>query len=199
MAPDAIDPSSTTIAPEGNTKRDWSLWPLSSLSIAVIIIGCVALGITGAYLGLTQRSNTGGEFPSGAVSYEFVKSRPESQLFYPGAEVFHQFGGSEAGNIITGPTSSAFAGAILTTNDSSGQIYQWYREQLLPSEWKPTDFLLADTQLSIQGYERGNREKFYVAINEPSRLSRTLGRLVPAGVTVFEFRYHIVPSAWIRR
>lgn len=173
-----------------NTKK------ISIIGIISILIGLILLISLFLSGKLPLYDATG--FPIGPVSYEFVKSRPEAQLFYPGAEVFHRFGGKEIG-FFTSPSSSAFAGGILMSNNSPEQIYQWYKEWLLTRGWQPADFLLVDTQISLQGYTRGNREDFYVAMNNPKRLAATLGRPVPDNVTIFEVRYVIIPNAWVEK
>jgi len=50
---------------------------------------------------------------------------------------------------------------------------------------------MASTQTTINRYEKGSREIFEVAMDDPKQLSRTLGRKIPTNVTVFEFSYMI--------
>lgn len=132
--------------------------------------------------------------PKEKVTLEFIQSRPEANLIYPGSKVISPFYGSEESTGFPDyQISSAFTGAVLQSNDSEELIYKWYKNQLLESGWQETNYLLTTTQKSLQGYLRGGREKFYVAINDPGSLSRTLGGEIPANGTIFEYRYMIIP------
>jgi hypothetical protein len=126
------------------------------------------------------------------VSSEFVKARTEASLYYPGSHLFWPFWGGE-----TWSKDPAFAGAILTSSGSPAAIYQWYHNWLATHGWHQADAdfnCCLDTQTSLQGYERGSRELFYVAMSDPRGLSETLGGPVPRGVTVFEIRYTIMAA-----
>ncbi len=125
----------------------------------------------------------------------FVRSRPEGVLTYPGAETVWPFWGGERSNFPDSGTTSAFAGAVLASPDSPDQIYAWYRQWLTARGWTSTPFLRASGQPSIQGYARGPRERFSVAMDDPQSITRTLGRSVPANRTIFEYRYMIAPVA----
>lgn len=92
-------------------------------------------------------------------------------------------------------TNSAFAGAILVTHDSPAQVYAWYQQKLLADHWKAYQLAaLLSTQLSAQGYQRGTREFYVVAIDDPKQLSGVIGAQVPTGGTVFEYTYTIEAS-----
>jgi len=132
--------------------------------------------------------------PLGPVSYQYVSGRPESRLRYPGAQQVEAFGAGERANPIEGGSTSAFTGAILATHDSPDQIYTWYADQLAARHYRPYDVLGASTWKSEQGYERGTRERFLVAIDDPTFLGAAIGRKVPSDENVFEFRYVIFPA-----
>lgn len=92
--------------------------------------------------------------------------------------------------------SSAFAGAILISKDSPEQIYQWYKDWLLTHGWQPAQVAMATGEASIEGYARGSRERFDVAMEDPELLGGVLGRHVPQDEgTVFEISYMIFPSS----
>ena len=92
-------------------------------------------------------------------------------------------------------TNSAFAGAILGTPDSPAHVYAWYQQRLLADHWKPYQLAaLLSTQLSAQAYQRGTRESFVVAIDDPHQLSSVIGSQLPAGGTLFEYTYSIAAS-----
>jgi hypothetical protein len=128
------------------------------------------------------------------VSYDFVKSRAESHLYYPGSRVITTMGGSEDTNPLQ--PNPAFAGAILTTTDTADTVNVWYRRKLTAESppWQPYDIPSLTTQISAQGYRRGSRERFSVGIDDPKLLAETLGRQVPTGGTVFEIDLLIFPN-----
>ena len=132
------------------------------------------------------------DLPSGPVSFQFVSSRAESHLYYPGAQVVAPFGGPERRG--SEGAGAAFAGAVLASSDPPPRIYAWYRGWLLGHGWTTAEFTLADTQRSLEGYARGPREKFYVAMNDPASLQRSVGQAIPTDATVFEIRYLIAPA-----
>lgn len=179
--------------------------------IAVFVVPAVLVCLllfAGLYLwliGLDQKGSTesppnvspsaSDEPPSGIVSYEEIRSHPEATLYYPESKVFSLFGGPEERRPFQS-NSSAFAGAILISKDSPEQIYQWYKDWMFSHGWQPHAFPRAGTQTSLQGYARGDRERFYVAMNDPESLAGTLGRQVPQDEgTVFEISYVIFPAS----
>ena len=138
-----------------------------------------------------QRLDSSG-LPVDPVSYQFVNSRPPAHLVYPHAQTLRVIGHGEQHYPAEGVTNSAFAGAVLVTQDSQTQVYAWYRQQLRADHWKSYELAaLLSTQLSAQGYQRGTREVFVVAIDDPHQLSSVIGTQVPAGGTVFEYTYSI--------
>lgn len=145
--------------------------------------------------GISKQKFDSSGLPTGIVSLDFIKSRPEAQLYYPGSEVFSLFGGPEESRPFK-KNSSAFYGAILISNDSPEQIYQWYKDWMLSHGWQPRTFPRATTQTSLQGYTRDSRERFFVAMDDPESLAGTLGRPVPQDEgTVFEIWYAILPAS----
>jgi len=130
--------------------------------------------------------------PLGSVSYEFVNSRPPAHFVYPNAQTLRVIGHGESRYPAEGVTNSAFAGAILATHDSPAQVYAWYQQKLLADHWKPYQLAaLLSTQLSAEGYQRGTRETFVVAIDDPHQLSGVIGTQMPTGGTLFEYTYSI--------
>lgn len=91
--------------------------------------------------------------------------------------------------------NSAFAGDVLATKDSQAQVYAWYQDRLSADGWKTYQLAaLLSTQISAKGYQRGTREFFVVAIDDPHQLSSVIANQVPAGATILEFRYTISAS-----
>ena len=164
-----------------------------------IVIPIVVIMIFGGILLIAFESEKEGfdsaGLPLGMVSIDFVKSRPEAQLHYPGAEVFSIFGGPEENRPFQ-KNSTAFYGAVLISSDSPEQIYQWYKDWMLTHGWQPHEYFRATTQTSLEGFAKGGREEFYVAMNDPELLEGTLGRKLPENAhTVFEIAYFIVPAS----
>jgi hypothetical protein len=141
-----------------------------------------------------QRLDRNG-LPLDPVSYQFVNSRPPAHLLYPNVQTLRVIGHSESRYPAEGVTNSASAGAILVTHDSPAQVYAWYEQRLLVDHWKPYQLAaLLSTQLSARGYERGTRELFVVAIDDPHQLSGVIGTQLPTGGTLFEYTYTITTS-----
>jgi hypothetical protein len=172
-------------------------WRLSILVFAVIL-ALVFLALNSSsqawFPRFAARSAIGDDgFPIGPVSYDFVKSRPEAYLYYPNSKEFARFGGPEQDT--DEGINPAFSGAILLSGDPQSDIFQWYRDWLAGHNWKASsDFTRTSDQVSLEGYVRGPREWLYVAIDDPTSLSATLGRSVPTGETVFEIRYVVRPG-----
>ncbi|MDQ6899761.1 MAG: hypothetical protein M3072_09660 [Candidatus Dormibacteraeota bacterium] len=133
--------------------------------------------------------------PLGPVSYQFVNSRSPAHLVYPNAQTLRVIDQGESRYPAEGITNSAFAGAILLTQDSPAEVYSWYQAHLQADRWKPFQLAaLLSTQLSAQGYQRGAREAFVVAMNDPKQLSGVIGKQLPSGGTLFEYSYSVTAS-----
>ncbi|MDQ6949053.1 MAG: hypothetical protein M3256_23030 [Actinomycetota bacterium] len=158
--------------------------------MAGVLIGFAVRAWLGSSSGL--RTDAGG-LPLGPVSYQFVNSRPPAHLVYPDAKTLRVIGHGESHYPAEGVTDSASAGAILATNDSPDQIYAWYDDRLKADGWKTYQLAaLLSTQRSARGYQRGTREFFVVAIDDPRQF--VVGSRVPVGGTLFEYTYTIEPS-----
>ena len=155
--------------------------------IILVSLGAILVSIGIWYVWLMPRYDETG-IPIGKVDYKFVSSRPEATLYYPGAKIFQKFG---LGQRQKGTV--AFAGAIMTTDDTPEEVYAWYDAWLVSNNYyNDTSWGgIADTQKSVMTYSKNERERFEVAINDPKGLSLTLGKEVPTDVTVFEFSYII--------
>lgn len=164
----------------------------AAICAALIVVGAVALAKHGSGNGPGQQLDASG-LPMSPVSYDFAKSRPEAELHYPGSTVFRVIGGGEQ-HFAGSSSSSAFAGAILTTSASADEIYAWYDAQLTARNWTPFALGTGGAQKSVKGYERGSRERFNVGIDDPKLLGDVLGRPAPTGTTTFEIRYLIAPT-----
>jgi len=130
--------------------------------------------------------------PNPLVSYEYVSSKPEAKLFYPNGKLFQHFGRKQVQ--VEEGLGVAFVGAIMTTTDTPEDVYSWYNTWLVAHGWKENvlaERVMAGGQNSVKDYERGTREVFDIAMDDPKLLSETLGKKVPTNVTVFEFSYMI--------
>ena len=165
--------------------------------IRVLIL--VALFLAGGLIGFVAKAvvssssdSNGEQLPPAPVTYEAVSSRPPAHLLYPGAATVRVIGAGESVYPAESTRNSAFAGAIVSTSDSPAQVYAWYRSRLTPDGWTPYQLAaLLSTQISAQGYRRGAREFFVVAIDDPGPLSSVLGNQALIGSTIVEFRYTI--------
>jgi hypothetical protein len=166
----------------------------SAVVATAIIVGAVLItkALTAGPASPTLDSNS---LPIGPVSYDFIHARPDASLRYPGSTIFSPFGTGERIDPVTGK-QGAYIGAVMTTSASPDQIYEWYGTQLRGLGW--TSLGAASrlgTQVSAQRYERGTRELFLVAIDDPTLLQATIGRAPPPSVTVYEYTYAIDPSS----
>jgi hypothetical protein len=130
-------------------------------------------------------------FPTCPVTYAQVSSHEESHLYYPGSTVFSPFGSREVGGLEG--KESAFAGAVLTTTAPPDTVMQWYAHWASSHGWTAYAAPRLSNQTTTNGYYRGKRENFIVAIDDPAALGRVLGRSVPTDVTVYEVSYSIHP------
>jgi hypothetical protein len=165
---------------------------LAAVLISAAAIGLAAKAIIGSSVG--QRLDRD-RLPTDPVSYQFVNSRAPAHLVYPNAQTLWVIGAGESHYPADGVANSAFAGAVLATHDSPAQVYAWYLNRLTADRWRPYQlFALLSTEISAKGYQRGRREFFVVAINDPRQLSAAIGTQLPPGVTVFEYTYTITAS-----
>jgi hypothetical protein len=169
-------------------------------AIVITVMAFPVLFTIGLAIGLgsaprpTPRAGVDGDgLPLGPVTYKDVGAHPEATLYYPGAEVVLVTGGDERTYMITS-RSAAHAGAILASQDTADQIYAWYRQWLTAHGWSSCDIVRAVHQVSAQGYCRGHREHFSVAVDNRRFLEETLGQIVPDTNTIFETNYFIAPA-----
>ena len=175
----------------GGFKPEMKIFLLVALIAVVISVGGILLLRTE---GIEEVDNNG--LPLGKVSYDFLKSRPEAHLYYPGSKVFSLLAGPEERNFIEGGKNSAYVGAKLISNDSPEQIYRWYKDWMLSNGWQPRDIARVTFQISAEGYARGSRERFSVAVNDPELLSGTLGQeILQDGGTIFDIIYLVTPAS----
>jgi len=164
------------------------------LLLALAVAG--SLGLRSLRIGAAQPRVTldRAGLPTGPVSYDEVNRHVEAHLYYPGSTQVSRFGSGEYHHPLSGHNDAAFAGAILTSTASPAQIYLWYQRRALKHRWYSHDFIPLTTQRSTEGFVRGAREIFIVAIDDPKMLGETTGRSIPQGRTVYEIRYEILPN-----
>lgn len=159
----------------------------------VVVVGLVVGLVVGSRFGRTD-VRTGGKcsLPTASVSYQELQCHPEAHLFYPGAQIFQRLGASQSTDE-SGSSNPAFSGAIMVSPASPAAVYAWYDAWLTARGWYRGP-LLGAGYVSSHGYARTpGTEAFDVDMDDPSRLSATLGEPVPAGGTVFEVRYLLYP------
>lgn len=167
---------------------------LTALTLSAALTGCaLPLGIVGGTPGAPARDAAG--LPTGPVSYAEVNSHAEAHLAYPGSRPVGRFGAGEYHHPFSGHDDAAFAGGILATAAMPAQVYRWYERWALAHGWRPHDFPLLATERSLKGFERGRREIYIVAIDNPHLLSETTGRAIPRARTIYEISYSILPES----
>jgi hypothetical protein len=133
-----------------------------------------------------------------AVTYKEVAARPEGHLVYPNSKLWYPLGSDE--NTSGFNSSQGKAGAMLLSEDSTDQIYAWYRDWLLAAGWHLTYSGPGTTGAwkTCDKYRRGSRERFTVAVDDPALLGVLLGGKVPKARDILEVRYTIVPYSYIK-
>jgi hypothetical protein len=172
-----------------NKEKQQGVMPLAIIVVTIVVLPIV-IGIIGY---IWFQNNTQG-IPTGNVSYDFVSSRPEGKLYYPNGKTYHLFGFGQS-TIKDGGTLPANAGAVMTSNDPPEKIYKWYIDWLIAHGWHNDAHMVSGLPIKVQisriSCSRGQRETFYVAMDDPKKLGMTLGVKFPSNITVFEFRYVI--------
>jgi len=164
-------------------------------ALAIVVVGLLAGWILLVWIkpadGPTAKQSAC-SLPKVAVTRQDLQCHPEANLFYPGSTVFERLGASQTTAAFEG-TNPAFSGAILISADPVTKIYAWYDSWLKQRNWYRSP-LLGAGYVSAHGYARvGGREAFGVDIDDPARLSATIGQKVPSGGTIFEIRYIVFP------
>jgi len=165
----------------------------------VLVVGALGLGglrvMSALGVGSSPVSHGDGTGASPEpVSYQQVSGHAEAHLFYPGSAVVSRFGGAEYRHPLAGNVDPAFAGAILASAAKPEQMYLWYQLWLLKHGWRSVAVPNVTTWLSREGYARGTRELFVVAMDNPRLLGETVGKRLPTGQTIYEISYSISPA-----
>lgn len=154
----------------------------------ILLAICIGVGLFIVWYIFYWQKSYKENFLQKNISYKSINSQSEAKLYYPEAKIFSPFGQSQHGD-----ETVAFAGAVMTSGDSSEKIYEWYDKWLTTHGWKKDKNIvggLADTQMSLRSYSKRNKKEiFYVAMNNSELLKKTLGKDIPTNKTVFEFRY----------
>ena len=106
--------------------------------------------------------------PLGRVTQQYMLSRAEAHLFYPGSMVLQSNSagqGPDGGLLRPQP---AFAQASLETTATSTQIMAWYRQRLEDRGWQ-----LAQRDSITMQFLQGDRQNFDVQV---------FGKQAPAGI-----------------
>jgi hypothetical protein len=161
--------------------------------IAIPLLFAIAVALSSIRTATPRAGLDGEGLPLGPVTDKDVRARAEATLYYPGAEVVLVTSGDESTYMIRSRIS-AHAGAILASQDTADQIYAWYRQWLIAQRWSSCDIVSTLDQVSAQGYCRGHREHFSVAVDNRRFLEKTLGQTLPDANTIFETTYLITPA-----
>lgn len=162
------------------------------VALALIAAACShVVGLSNNASAVKLNSNG---LPVGAVSAQWITKQPLSHLYFPGSKPFYVLDSA-------GP-NPAYAGAILTSNATGAQVYSWHIATLKARGWSfITDNGCTNIQPSCPqfGHNRhGQRESFYLAVDNPALLPSVIGKSAPAACTVYEIRYEVFPSGGLR-
>jgi len=106
--------------------------------------------------------------PLGPVTQQYMLSRAESHLFYPGSHILQSNSSGQGPDRGLLRPQPAYAQASLETTASSGQIVAWYRQQLEARGWE----LHQQDSISMQ-FLNGDRQNFDVQV---------FGKQAPTGI-----------------
>lgn len=158
-------------------------------TLAVTLAG-VAIWIMSGQLSPSQDKNG---LPTARVSLRDVNSHPEAHLYFPASREFSRFGASDTMQASSKP-DVAYAGGIATTGANASALYLWYQRWMLAHGWRSHDYVGSTTWTSHEGFARGTREEFIVAVDDPRLLGGTINRRLPKARTVYEITYAILPA-----
>ena len=170
--------------------------PAAAIVVVGIVLGLVLFAVRSGGGASPSPPSTGAcSLPADNITYQDLQCHPEAHLFYPGARVYSRLGASQSTSLDM--TNNAFSGAILISSDPASKLYAWYNSWLHAHGWYRGP-LLGAGYLSSHGYARSSpgdygRDAFSIDVDNPARLSTTLGQQVPAGGTIFEVRYSVSP------
>lgn len=106
--------------------------------------------------------------------------------------MFAPFGGPERNYLTLDGRAHdpAFAGAVLTSEATPARIYLWYQRWLLKHGWRSHADISSTSWKSLEGYARGTREDFIVAMDYLDQVGETLGRRLPRADGVRDQLHH---------
>jgi hypothetical protein len=135
--------------------------------------------------------------PKGPVSLQFLESRPEAHLIYPGSHVITPLG------YATDPQSGyAFYGGICWIKGAYwAQIAYWYDEWLRAHGYHLRDNWVLDSGPHITGFvwdHPSRRLGFDLALDDPKLLYNITGIQAPTGegIVVYEYTYSVVEKPY---
>jgi hypothetical protein len=166
---------------------------LTVIVFPLLVTVWLVLGLSSVSTATPRAGLDGDGLPLGPVTYQDVSAHPEAALYYPGAKVVAVRGGDERTYMIEW-RNSAHAGAVLASQDTADQIYAWYRQRLTAHGWSSCDIARTVDEISAQGYCRGHREHFSVAVDTRLFREEMLGQTLPDANTIFETNYLIAPA-----
>jgi hypothetical protein len=168
-------------------------WPLHLFGRRSTIIGGI-LVLVGLAIATLYESQCGGvlrkcgsnSLPTGPITSQYILSRPEAHLYYPGSSVLKASidgQGPDGGLYRPRP---AYAQAFLEATASSEQLLNWYRQQLQQRGWQFN--FQRDTLID---FTRGDRENFDIQV---------VGDQPPSGIvsdgkgTVYQTYYQVTAT-----
>jgi hypothetical protein len=130
--------------------------------LIVLMAAAAVLLVVMAGVQIARGFNDGYPFQ---VDANWVRSRPDASLFYPGSQALAQSAQGEQDHPLAMSQASipAAASSVLATDASSSQILDWYRAQLRAQGWDETTDP-ARTGRPHADFARGTREFIQVDV-----------------------------------
>lgn len=156
---------------------------------AVVVLSVAGCGCAASPTSAPTGTTVGG-FPAGRISLDYVCSREEANLTYPGATVIKDFRNGEVG------FNDAFCGHAFATPDDQDKVYDFYTQWLLDHGYQFYSDALGGGDVSDRIFERHPSCREYVSVStvDPSiyKIVGVASPSIPTGTrTVFEYRFAI--------
>jgi hypothetical protein len=165
-----------------------------------MLLVAIVIGLIAHRPNSTATCKRSGGLPECPVTLQFIRSRPESSLYYPGAAVVLKNSQGEEHFVGSSP-NAATVDTVLASDAPQHQIQAWYTAQLTMKGWHTADATaLSPAGISGQGYARDTRESFVLSFDTISLLTvvyhippKTVSAI--QGKTLFETNYLIAPAS----
>lgn len=167
--------------------------------IALVLLVCVAVvAIPNVIITQFVPDTTG--WPRRALTTGDLTRHPEAALWFPRSRVVSSEGADQSTTLLIGwATEPASIGHILTTAAPVPRVLAWYDHWMITHHWRHwKGFVFNASWMLAEGYARGLREEFTVAIWDPSAFMSSGQTAQSRERTVYEMRYVVEPYGHIQ-